>query len=62
MKMSEISEQKNKKKEAATAVETAKSYQGLLKIYQKGKVGTKEYEKQRRHYINSFSNYNFILL
>lgn len=35
---------KNKKKEAATAVETAKSYQGLLKIYQKGKVGTKEYE------------------
>lgn len=35
---------KNKKKEAAQAVETAKSYQKLFQIYQKGEKGTKEYE------------------
>lgn len=35
---------KNKKKEAAQAVETAKSYQELFRIYQQGKKGTKEYE------------------
>lgn len=35
---------RNKKKEAATAVETAKSYQQLFKTYQEGKKGTKEYE------------------
>lgn len=35
---------KNKKKEAATAVETAKSYQQLFQTYQKGEKGTKEYE------------------
>lgn len=35
---------KNKKKEASTAVETAKSYQQLFQTYQEGKKGTKEYE------------------
>ena len=35
---------KNKKKECSTAVETAKSYQELFKVYQKGQKGTKEYE------------------
>ena len=35
---------RNKKKEAAQAVETAKSYQELFKTYQEGKKGTEEYE------------------
>lgn len=35
---------KSKKKEAAQAVNTAKSYQELFRIYQEGKKGTKEYE------------------
>lgn len=35
---------RNKKKESAQAVETAKSYQKLFQIYQQGKKGTKEYE------------------
>lgn len=35
---------KNKKKESAQAVETAKSYQELFRIYQQGKKGTKDYE------------------
>ena len=35
---------KNKKREAAQAVNTAESYQELFRIYQQGKKGTKEYE------------------
>lgn len=36
---------RNKKKEAAQAVETAKEYQRLFNIYKTGQKGTEEYEK-----------------